>query len=75
MVQQKTVHLLYNDAHGASGYFIRLGLGIFWECGPRDMAREFSTRAAAAKTMLRAGKNRHGWRVISERKSIEGSSK
>ncbi len=45
-------------------YFIRLGLGIFWECGPIDMAKRFTTRQAAAKVMQDAGKHRNGWRVV-----------
>ncbi len=58
------VYVLYCDRHGPSGYFIRLGLGIFWECGPRTDAREFATRQAAATVLQRAGKHRHGWRVL-----------
>lgn len=64
----KTVYVLYCDQHDASGYFIRLGLGIFWECGPREMAREFTTRHAAVAVMQQAGKHREGWRVLAERK-------
>jgi hypothetical protein len=45
-------------------YFIRLGLGIFWECGPRAQAREFATRAAAVRVLHAAGKQRQGWRVL-----------
>ncbi len=58
--------LLYCDDHHASGYFIRLGLGIFWECGPRDMAKEFSRRSDAVRVMQSAGKHRQGWRVLVE---------
>ncbi len=49
-------------------FFIRLGIGIFWECGPFDMAKRFTTRQAAAKVMQDAGKNRQGWRVV----AVEG---
>lgn len=63
---RRKVFLLYCDAHGNSGYFIRLGLGIFWECGPRAMAREFPKRSAAVKAMTAAGKHKQGWRVVTE---------
>ena len=55
-------YVLYGDVHGA--YFIRLGFGVIWECGPRDMAHEFSTRASAAALLHRTGKHREGWRVL-----------
>jgi hypothetical protein len=46
-------------------YFIRLGLGVFWECGHNeDEARKFVTRARAAEVMQKAGKHRQGWRVL-----------
>lgn len=46
-------------------YFVRLGLGIFWECSCNpDDARQFKTRQAAAKVLTENGKQRQGWRVI-----------
>jgi len=58
--------LCHDAANESPRYFIRLGLGIFWECGPRDMAKEFRTRRDAVKTMQSAGKHHDGWRVIQE---------
>jgi hypothetical protein len=46
-------------------YYIRTGLGIFWECSNnQNEAKRFATRAAASKALVAAGKNRQGWRVI-----------
>lgn len=61
----KRCFVLVND-EGSPRYFIRLGLGIFWECGARTEAREFPTRAAAVRTMHNAGKHRQGWRVLAD---------
>ncbi len=48
-------------------YFVRLGLGIFWECcHERASAKEFATRTRAVKMMQACGKHREGWRVVSE---------
>lgn len=46
-------------------YFIRISLGIFWECttNPAE-AKQFPTRAAAVKVLQASGKHRQGWRVI-----------
>lgn len=60
------VYLIYSDQHQA--YFIRLGLGMFWECGSREDAREFATRAQAVKVMQQNGKHYQGWRVLVETK-------
>lgn len=64
--RRKTVYVLYCDDHGPSGYYHGTGLGIFWTCGARAGAREFTTRAAAAKLMQRNGKHRQGWRVLKD---------
>ena len=59
--------LIRDDLDGALVYFIRIGLGIFWECGPKsDEAKKFSTRAAAVKILHATGKHREGWRVLAE---------
>lgn len=63
----KSVYLIFCDDRSA--FFHRMGLGIFWECGGRDRAREFNTRAQAAKVLHKNGKHHQGWRVISERSS------
>lgn len=61
------VYVIYDDSRDI--YFIHLGLGLFWECGSRERAREFTTRKAAATMLTRTGKNRQGWRVLTvERK-------
>ena len=46
-------------------YFIRLGLGVFWECSS-DLAeaKRFTRRADASKVLRESGKARQGWRVI-----------
>lgn len=50
---------------GSPLYFIRLGLGIFWECTTRlDDARRFASRRDASAVLVRSGKHRQGWRVI-----------
>lgn len=59
-----TQFLIYDDKRDL--YFVQLGIGIFWECGPRDMAKTFSVRHAAVKIMQKCGKHLDGWRVISE---------
>lgn len=57
------VHVIFRDSDGA--YFIRVGLGIFWECSERRRdAREFKTRAQAAKVLTANGKHQQGWRVL-----------
>jgi len=61
--------IVYEKSDRPTAYFIRIGLGIFWECGPRAMAKEFKTRAAAVKVMQQAGKHRQGWRVVREEKN------
>lgn len=59
--------LIYDDARNL--YFVHLVLGIFWECGPRERAKEFSTRKQAAKMLQDCGKHRDGWRIVSERRA------
>ena len=45
-------------------YFIRVGLGIFWECSDRLRdAKRFTTRSQAARVLIRNGKNRLGWYI------------
>lgn len=61
-MKDQSVYVIFSD--DADAYFIRVGLGIFWECGPRSMAREFKTRAQAAKILTDNGKHRDGWRVL-----------
>ena len=58
--------LIFDDARGY--YFIRLGLGIFWECGSKaEDAKRFTSRNQAVKVMQSARKHLEGWRVIEER--------
>lgn len=46
-------------------WFVRLGLGIFWECTTKsDEARSFARRAEAVKMLKGCGKDRQGWRVV-----------
>lgn len=54
--------VIYDDSRDL--YFVHLGLGLFWECGSRERAKLFTTRAAAAKVLTANGKHRQGWRVI-----------
>ena len=63
----KHTYLIYGDRLGDDGWFTRLGLGLFWECGPLECAKRFRTRAAAVKVLHATGKHREGWRVIVER--------
>ena len=57
--------LIVRDGADRLVYFIRIGLGIFWECTHNEAeARKFSTRAAASKVLIGSGKNRQGWRVV-----------
>ncbi len=59
----RTRYVIYDDSR--SYWFVRLGLGMFWECtSERSDAKEFETRAKAAKVMQAAGKHRDGWRVL-----------
>lgn len=58
--------IVHDTTNETERYFIRLGIGIFWECGARERAKEFTSRALAVKTMQRAGKHRQGWRVIAD---------
>lgn len=61
------VYLIFDDRGGY--YFVRLLIGIFWECSSRrDEAKEFTSRALAVKTMQAAGKHKQGWRIIQDRK-------
>ena len=60
-----TRYLLYRD--GVDAYFMRVGLGTFWECGPRQFAKEFTRRADAAKILHRYQKHLAGWRIVTER--------
>ncbi len=59
------IYLIVHEDDAHTSYFSRIGLGLFWTSGPRVDAREFPTRAAAAKVLVGARKNREGWRVIS----------
>lgn len=64
------VHVIYNDRQNF--YFKLLALGLFWECvSSRAEAREFATRADAAKMLRKCGKHREGWRVLTV-ESIRG---
>ena len=57
--------IIHDDLHGDLVYFIRLGLGIFWECSPKpEEAKRFVTRSAAVKILHASGKHRQGWRVV-----------
>ena len=55
-------YVLYCDRLDA--WFMCIRLGMFWECGPRETAREFSTRRQAVKVLQAHGKHREGWRVL-----------
>lgn len=55
-------HVLYDDSRNL--YFVSLALGLFWECGPIDRARRFTSRAAAWTFMRKNGKHKDGWRVV-----------
>ncbi len=59
------VLMLDASATQSERYFVRLGLGIFWECDTNiARARKFRTRAQAAKVLIANGKNHDGWRVV-----------
>lgn len=60
----RRVYLLYCDRHEDYGYFTRWDIG--WNCGLRQDAKEFRTRAAAVKVLHRSGQHRYGVRVIVE---------
>lgn len=51
----------------ASGpiYFVRLGLGLFWECTSAVCeAKRFDRLTAASKVLRASGKASQGWRII-----------
>lgn len=55
--------VIYHDTRNI--YFVRLGLGVFWECASNiGHAHVFTTRAQAAKVLTANGKQHYGWRVI-----------
>lgn len=57
--------LVCEGRHIEPRYFIRLGLGLFWECSHNVKdARAFTTRASAAKVLHANGKHTQGWRVV-----------
>jgi len=57
--------VIVRDGGDRPTYYIRTGLGIFWECTHDESeARQFSTRSAASKVLIGAGKHRQGWRVL-----------
>ena len=57
--------LIQENRDGSSHYFVRVALGLFWECTihPRE-ARRFRSRPAASKVLTTNGKHQQGWRVI-----------
>jgi hypothetical protein len=62
-----SVFVIVRDESDKLLYYIRTGLGIFWECTHNaSEARLFPTRAAASKVLTGAGKHRQGWRVVKE---------
>ncbi len=61
------VYLVAREDRSHTTYYIRTGLSIFWESGPREMAKEFTSRALAVKRMHNAGKHLEGWRIIVDR--------
>lgn len=59
MTRRSVVYLLLHEAtQETPRYFIRVGLGIFWECtSTRADAKEFTSRALAVKTLHRSRKH------------------
>jgi len=55
--------VIYHDSRDL--YYVRLGLGVFWECASNiGQAFVFKSRARAADVLIKNGKHREGWRVI-----------
>ena len=57
--------IVRDEKDGQLLYYLRTGLGIFWECSHNpEEARLFDTRSHASRVLTSAGKHRQGWRVI-----------
>jgi hypothetical protein len=65
--RSRNVFVIVREDGSQPLYFLRLGLGIFWECSHNvGEARHFTTRAAASRVLTTNGKHRQGWRVVAE---------
>jgi hypothetical protein len=67
--------VIVQDGEFGLVYFVRVGLGVFWECSQGELGRQerkiFSTRAAAARVLHKYGKHRQGWRILPAERAAE----
>lgn len=59
------IYIIIREYPDETRYFIRFGLGMFWECTTNAAeARQFTQRSEAARMLKRTGKACEGWCIV-----------